>query len=113
MTRSGKVGAGRSARAKATRGSQRGPERVAETMPQASAEGKRGPGRPRGTVLTARIASLRLTPAERDAITAAAEASELSVQEWMRRAAGYCIAVRVPLAHFGVGPLPEGLPPVE
>jgi len=68
---------------------------------------KRKRGRPVGSGrgLTAR-AQLRMTPDEKATVEAAAEAAGLATNEWIRRACGYCAAVRVSLVHVRTGPLP-------
>lgn len=72
---------------------------------------KRGPGRPKGSgELGARLA-LRSSEAEKSAIEDAAEAVGLSANEWLRRAAAYCVAAKVPLVHVRLGPLPASPSP--
>lgn len=63
---------------------------------------KRGPGRPKGRADT-RPVLLPLSPASHAAVTAAAVAAGLTRVEWLRRAAAYCVATRVPLSHVSVG----------
>lgn len=46
------------------------------------------------------------TETAQEAIEREAEAAGVSAAEWVRRAAGYCAAVRVPLVHVQAGPLP-------
>lgn len=58
---------------------------------------KRGPGRPKGRADT-RAVLLPLSPESHAAVTAAATAAGLTRVEWLRRAAAYCVAVKVPLA---------------
>ena len=65
---------------------------------------KRGRGRP-SAGLTERLA-VRLTPSEKRTIEEAARAADLSANDWLRRAAGYCAALKVPLVHVVTGPLP-------
>ena len=67
------------------------------------AAAKRGRGRPPGTQYGAKLAPLAVSPAEKAAIEHAAEAAGLPVAEWLRRAAAYCVATRVPLTHLSVG----------
>lgn len=62
---------------------------------------KRGPGRPRGTKYGARL-ELRSAPNEKRRIELEAKRQGLNANEWLRRAAAYCVAVRVPLAHVSV-----------
>jgi L-alanine-DL-glutamate epimerase-like enolase superfamily enzyme len=63
---------------------------------------RRGPGRPPGTQYGAKLAPLAVSPVEKAAIEAAAKAANLPVAEWLRRAAAYCVATRVPLTHLTV-----------
>lgn len=54
-------------------------------------------GRPPGTKYGAKLAPLAVSPEERAAIESAATDAGLSVAEWLRRAAAYCVALRVRL----------------
>lgn len=70
---------------------------------------KRGPGRPRGSKYSEKLAPVRMTGDELRTLEAAAESQGLPVSEYVRRACGYCAALRVPLAHVTTGPLPGGV----
>lgn len=73
---------------------------------------KRPRGRPRtsptGEARTQRMEALG-TAAEVAHLAAAAEAQGLTSAEYVRRAVAYCAALRVPLRHVTVGPLPAGV----
>lgn len=60
---------------------------------------KRGPGRPKGSGKLGARLELRSSPGEKERIEAAAKAVDLTANEWLRRAAAYCVAVKAPLAH--------------
>lgn len=63
---------------------------------------QRGPGRPPGKSDDSEPVLLKLSPALLAAVTAAAESAGVSRVEWLRRAAAYCVATKVPLAHVSV-----------
>lgn len=65
---------------------------------------KRGPGRPKGGGKLGARLELRSSTGEKEDIEAAARAAGLTANEWLRRAAGYCLAVKVPLQYVSVGP---------
>lgn len=62
---------------------------------------KRGPGRPKGRADMTPVL-LQLPPALLAEVTKRAESAGLSRVEWLRRAAAYCVAVKVPLAGLSV-----------
>lgn len=68
----------------------------------ATADARPGAGRPRGRAETKPVL-LPLSPSLAVEVTAAAEAAGLTRVEWLRRAAAYCLATKVPLTHLSVG----------
>jgi hypothetical protein len=50
----------------------------------------------------------RCTPEEKAHLEVVAADAGLDLSEYLRRAAAYCAALRVPLAHVSTGPLPPG-----